>query len=88
MTDWEDNFRKLEERLSKVVSLFQRNLAERRALLEEVEKLRTEVKERVKRCDGLERDLQALRREREDVKGRIEKLLQQIDMLTKSDSAG
>lgn len=88
MTDWKDNFEKLEQKLSRVVELFKQAQSERRALREEVERLNVDFKERAKRGDTLDRELEALRREREDVRSRIEKLLEQIDMLTKPDSAG
>lgn len=88
MTDWNANLQKLEEKLLKAVELFKQTQAEKRLLQGELEKLRVDVKERAKRYDTLEHELQALRREREDVRGRIEKLLQQIDILTKTDSAG
>jgi len=88
VTDWNANLQKLEEKLLKAVELFKQTQAEKRLLQGELEKLRVDVKERAKRYDTLEHELQALRREREDVRGRIEKLLQQIDILTKTDSAG
>jgi len=88
VTDWNDNLQKLEEKLMKAVELFKQAQAEKRLLQGELEKLRVDVKERAKHYDTLERELQALRREREDVRGRIEKLLQQIEILTKTDSAG
>ena len=36
----------------------------------------------------MERELIALRREREDVRARVEKLLERIDVLTSSESGG
>lgn len=86
MTDPTDNLLKLEEKLLRAVELFKQTQAEKRALGQELERLRTDVKERLKRSDTLERDLQSLQREREDVRSRIEKLLEQIDILTKPDS--
>jgi chromosome segregation ATPase len=86
MTDPYDHLQKLEDRLSKAVEIFKRTHAEKRALLQEVEKLRAELKERPKRLDALEHDLQALRRERDEVRSRIEKLLGQIETLTNDNS--
>lgn len=79
---------KLEERLRKAVEVFKKLHADRRALEQEVEKLQAEFKERAKRWDAQERDLQTLRREREDVRSRIEKLLAQIHLLTKGEGGG
>lgn len=82
MTDSNEHFHKLEEKLLRAVELFKQTQTEKRALQQELEKLRADFRERGKRCDTLEGDLQALRREREDVCSRIEKLLEQIDILT------
>ena len=88
MTEPIDHLDKLEEKLLKAVELFKHSQAERRALQQEVEKLRADLKEPLKRADALEQELQTLRREREAVRTRIEKLLDQIEILTKADSAG
>jgi chromosome segregation ATPase len=81
-----DNFQKLEEKLLRALGLFKQTQAEKRALEQDVEKLKIDSKERVKLLDTLERELVTLRREREEVRVRIEKLLHQIDVLTSPDS--
>jgi len=88
VTDSNDHFQKLEEKLLRAVELFKQTHAEKRALARDLEKLRMDSKERAKLIDKLERELLALRREREDVRARIEKLLRQIDVLTSPDSEG
>jgi FtsZ-binding cell division protein ZapB len=85
--DWEGNFQKLEQKLSRAVELFQQTQADKLRMREELGKLRAEYKERARRLETLERESQTLRREREEVRGRIEKLLEQIDRLTKGDSS-
>jgi FtsZ-binding cell division protein ZapB len=85
VTDSTDRLDKLEEKLLKAVEVFKQIQADRRALQQESEKLRAELKDRPKRWEAMERDLQALRHEREDVRGRVEKLLEQIDILTKAE---
>ncbi len=74
----------LEEKLVRVAEVFKQNVAEKRALQREVERMR----ESAGRHAHLEDEVKALRREREDVRLRVEKLLKQIDSLTKADSAG
>ena len=88
MTDANDHFQKLEEKLFKAVEVFRRAQEEKRALHQEVEKLKADAKERARRCEALEHELIDLRKEREDVRTRVERLLEQIDMLTKTESAG
>ena len=88
MTSPIDPFQLLEEKLGKVVENYKRTQAENRTLLQQMEKLQAESKQGSQRQDALERELQALRREREDVRARVERLLAQVEALTKVDSAG
>ena len=82
MPDPYDQLEKLEQKLAKAVDVFKKFHAERRALQQEVEQLRAELKERPKKLDALEHDLQVLRRERDEVRVRIENLIGQIETLT------
>ncbi|MGO8815235.1 MAG: hypothetical protein ACLQVG_11340 [Terriglobia bacterium] len=93
-----DQLERLEEKLLRAIDLFKRTQAEKRALEQEIEKLKTQSKERalqqeieklnaeslerVEAGKAMERELDALRREREDVRSRVEKLLERIDVLT------
>ncbi len=88
MTDSMDHLGKLEEKIVKAAEVFKQAQSERRILLQEIEKLRSDFKERLKRADALEQELLALRRERDEVRTRVERLIAQIDSLTKADSAG
>ena len=88
MTNTNDHFQKLEEKLFKAAEVFRRAHEENRTLYQEVEKLKADAKERAGRCEALEHELIALRKEREEVRGRVERLLQQIDTLTKPESEG
>ncbi len=83
MTDPNDQFERLEEKLLKAIELFKRAQTEKRALEQEVEKLKVQTKERAQALSEMERELIALRREREDVRSRVEKLLERIDVLTR-----
>jgi len=88
VTDSNDQFQRLEEKLGKAIEIFKQAQTDKRALQQEVEKLRGDMKERTQERGGLEREVIALRREREDIKARLEKLLQRLDGLIKPDSAG
>jgi len=88
MTDTNNQFERLEEKLLKAIEVFKQAQAEKRALEQDSNKLRLEMKERAQQMSTLERELIALRREREDVRVRVEKLLQRIDVLTRVDSEG
>jgi cell division septum initiation protein DivIVA len=86
VSDSTDSLQKLEERLIKALDLFQRTQEENRSLRQQVEKLKADLKEQSKEAETLDRELVALRREREEVRSRLEKLLERIDVLTSNDS--
>ena len=88
MTDTNNQFERLEEKLLKAIELFKRTQTEKRALEQEIEKLKAQIKEHAQGNTALDRELIALRKEREDVRSRVEKLLERIDLLTTSDSEG
>jgi FtsZ-binding cell division protein ZapB len=88
MPDSLEQFRKLEEKLLRAAEAFKQSRADNRELQEEIDRLRAEIKDRAKRWDAQEKDLAGLRREREEVRERIEKLIDQIDVLTKAERAG
>jgi FtsZ-binding cell division protein ZapB len=85
MTESMDHLGKLEEKIVKAAELFKQSQAERRELQQEIERMRADFKDRLKRADAVEEELQTLRRERDEVRARIEKLLGQIELLTKAD---
>jgi len=82
MADPNEQFERLEEKLLKAIELFKRTQAEKRALELEIEKLKAETREHAQGNTAMERELIALRKEREDVRSRVEKLLERIDVLT------
>jgi len=86
--DPNEQFERLEEKLLKAIELFKRTQAGKRALEQEIEKLKSETKEQVRGSSALEREVIALRKEREDIRARVEKLLERIDALTGPGSEG
>ncbi len=88
MTDNNHQFERLEEKMLKAIELFKKTQTEKRVLEQENEKLRAEIKEHSHGNSALDRELIALRKEREDVRARLEKLLERIDLLTTSESGG
>jgi len=84
----DDSFRKLEEKVLRVGEILKRSQEEKRALQLELEKWRSGSKEESKRLSALEKELEALRRERDDIRLRIEKIIQQIDVLTTPEAGG
>jgi len=85
VSDSVENLEKLEAKILKVADLLRRSQAEKRSLLEQLTKIRADLDKQAKSSDGLEREALTLRREREEVRSRIEKLLRQIDEVAKSE---
>ena len=79
-----DEFHALEEKVYKTIELLKsareaKNIAER-----DVSRLREQLEEREEEVDTMRQQIVALRREREEVRGRVEKLLKQIDVLAEA----
>ena len=79
------NLEKLESKILKAAELLKRTQAEKRSLLEQLAKIRADLEKHAKSSEGLEHDVLALRREREEVRSRIEKLLRQLEVFAKSE---
>lgn len=86
--DLNESFEKLEEKISKAGEVFKRAVAEKRDLERALEKLKEGSSESEKRFEALQHEVRVLRQEREEVRVRIEKLLNQIEQLTGSGSPG
>jgi FtsZ-binding cell division protein ZapB len=82
VADSNEQFERLEEKLLRAIEVFKQTQAEKHALERDTEKLRSEIKERTHEISLMERELIALRREREDVRARVDKLLKRLDALT------
>ena len=85
MRDSLENLERLEATIAKAAELLRRTQAEKRSLLEQLTKIRVDLDKRTKSSEGLEREVLTLRREREEVRSRIEKLLRQIENLANSE---
>lgn len=83
-----DAFQKLEEKVLRIAEVLKRAQAEKRALQQELDQIKSGPKEESKRLAALEKEVAALREEREEVRARVEKIIQQIDGLTTPESGG
>ncbi len=86
--DLNESFQQLEEKLSKATEVFKRAVAEKQDLEKALESLKQDTGDSQKHLEALQNEIKVLRREREEVRTRVEKLLSQIDQLTGSNSAG
>lgn len=86
--DLNESFQQLEEKLAKASDILKRALAEKHDLQKALEMLKRDRGGGHERLETLQNEVKVLRREREEVRARIEKLLTQIDKLTGEDSPG
>jgi len=75
------DFKSLEEKILRTIELL-KTAREGRAVAErDVARLREQLNEREEETETMRQELIALRREREEVRGRVEKMLSQIEEL-------
>jgi chromosome segregation ATPase len=76
-----DEFHDLEEKVFKTIELL-KSAREAKAIAErDVSRLRMQLEEREEEAETLREQMVNLRREREEVRGRVEKMLKQIDAI-------
>lgn len=76
----------LEEKINQTIDLLRSTQAEKEELLQENARLRREWEQQNEAVQKLEGRLGRLEKERETVRGRIQKLLEQVDALTREKS--
>jgi chromosome segregation ATPase len=75
------DFKSLEEKILRTIELL-KSAREARAVAErDAARLREQLDQREEETETMRQELIALRREREEVRGRVEKMLNQIDAL-------
>lgn len=81
-----DDFHSLEEKVYRTIELLKAARDAKAAAERDAARLREQLELREEETDSLRSDVMALRREREEVRTRVEKMLRQIDELTPEDS--
>ncbi len=76
-----DDFQALEEKIYRTIALFKAEREARDAAERESSRLREQVQERDEQISTLRREAVQLRKEREEIRGRVEKMLEQIDSI-------
>jgi chromosome segregation ATPase len=83
-----DEFHSLEEKIYKTIELLKSAREGKSAAERDVTRMREQLELREEEVDSLKTEVIALRKEREEVRTRVEKMLKQIDDLTAEESAG
>ncbi len=76
-----DDFSSLEDRILRAVNLVKRERMARTAAEERADQAETKLSEQTAAAEQLEKEIAALRAERDHVRQRVEKLLSQLDSL-------
>ena len=82
-----DDFQALEEKVYRTIELYKSAREARAAAERDVQRLREQLEEREEEVETLRREALQLRKEREEVRGRVEKMLQQIDLVAAEQAA-
>ena len=82
-----DDFQALEDKVYRTIELY-KSAQEARTTAERDEKrLREQLEEREEEVESLRRESVGLRKEREDIRARVEKMLSHIDHITQEQAA-
>jgi hypothetical protein len=81
-----DEFHALEEKVYRTIELLKTAREGKAAAERDAARLRQQLEDREEEVETIRTQMVGLRKEREDVRGRVEKMLKQIDLLTDSES--
>ena len=82
-----DDFHALEEKVFRTIELLKAARDAKAAAERDAARLRQQLEDREEQFESLRGEVVTLRKEREEVRTRVEKMLKQIDALTADDSA-
>jgi len=83
----DDEFHSLEAKVYKTIELLKSARESKAAAERDTKRVREQLELREEEVDSLKGEVVALRKEREEVRTRVEKMLKQIDELTAEESA-
>ena len=81
-----EDFHSLEEKIYRTIELLKAAREAKTTAERDAHRLRVQLEEREEETEQMRAELVTLRKEREDVRGRVEKMLKQIDALTAAES--
>lgn len=74
-----DDFQALEDKVYRTIEMYKAAREGRGAAERDLQRVRQQLKERDEELDGLRREMVQLRKDREEVRRRVEKMLHQIE---------
>ncbi|MFZ0481286.1 MAG: hypothetical protein WAL71_19255 [Terriglobales bacterium] len=82
-----EDFQALEEKVYRTIELYKAAKEARVTAERDVKRLREQLEQREEENEALRRDLVQLRKDREDIRGRVERMLGQMDSLAQEQAA-
>jgi septal ring factor EnvC (AmiA/AmiB activator) len=82
-----DDFQALEDKVYRTIEMYKAAREAKTAAERDAQRLRVQLKEREDDVDTLKREAVQLRKDREEVRGRVEKMLRQIDAVGEEQAA-
>ncbi len=76
-----DNFQALEEKIYRTIEMYKAARQGQESAERDAQRLRQQLEEREEQIVALRRETVQLKKEREEIRGRVEKMLQQIDSI-------
>jgi predicted nucleic acid-binding Zn-ribbon protein len=82
-----EDFQALEEKVYRTIELYKAAKDARATAERDLQRLRDQLEEREEENETMRRELVQLRKDREDIRGRVEKMLSQMESLTHEQAA-
>ncbi len=82
-----EDFQALEEKVYRTIELYKAAKEARATAERDLQRLREQLEEREEENETMRRELVQLRKDREDIRTRVEKMLSQMDSLTHEQAA-
>ena len=82
-----DDFQALEEKVYRTIELYKAAKEARATAERDVKRLREQLEEREEQNETMRRELVQMRKDREDIRARVEKMLSQMESLTHEQAA-
>jgi len=82
-----EDFEALEEKVYRTIDLYKAAKEARATAERDAKRLREQLEEREEQNETMRRELVQLRKDREDIRGRVEKMLGQMESLTHEQAA-
>jgi chromosome segregation ATPase len=82
-----DDFQALEDKIYRTIEMYKAARQAQAAAERDTQRLRQQLEDREEQLAGLRRDTVQLRKEREEIRGRVEKMLAQIETIAEEQAA-